>query len=512
MLGVLPSELSLNILSYLPIPSLCSLFTLSRQWHHFLIANQWSIFHHAAILHGYVQPGLQLEDALARYTGSPWEGSIDWKDFCRRSFQLDENWEGKGRVVARLLSPPNHNVHRIKVDEEVGICITTHTFGGLSVVHLFSSIFLWGLPQVYVRSSAHCEYESGYLVFDRDDGAKEVWRLASDMTETDGTAISAPPDEEQLKVSAFAAARCSQYAPRGHFRAWAKLSFPELTHAFRLAYPTLVCANRKHVFLHDVRTGSLVQTIDINASNPRIRYVDVNERHVFVCESRAVHVYSRASGTEVLQIPYDVAVRRVESAGTISGDSFVTPLPLSPDLVLDSNPQYFTAAHVSRDGRDLVALSLNVRVFLVRDFERICRGETTLEDSGHVLCVRPEEICRYLGFEHGRVCVATLRGLYIFTLNSGPSVKAVFVRPYICPTDEAEDLTCMQLTDRRVYFTWQDMRHPIVTLYEDEENARELSPPVMPPFHEPFRVPPWLWLAEHGYGVGCIDFSLMPEE
>jgi hypothetical protein len=144
-------------------------------------------------------------------------------------------------------------------------------------------------------------------------------------------------------VSAFAAARCSQYAPRGHFCAWAKLSFPELTHAFRLAYPTLVCANRKHVFLHDVRTGSLVQTIDINASNPRIRYVDVNERHVFVCESRAVHVYSRASGTEVLQIPYDVAVRRVESAGTISGDSFVTPLPLSPDLVLDSNPQYFTA-------------------------------------------------------------------------------------------------------------------------------------------------------------------------
>jgi hypothetical protein len=56
----------------------------------------------------------------------------------------------------------------------------------------------------------------------------------------------------------------------------------------------------------------------------------------------------------------------------------------------------------------------------------------------------------------------------------------------------------MQLTDRRVYFTWQDMRHPIITLYEDEENARELSPPVMPPFHEPFRVPPWLWLAEHG--------------
>jgi hypothetical protein len=162
--------------------------------------------------------------------------------------------------------------------------------------------------------------------------------LANDI-EAGEAAVSAPPDEEQLHMSAFAAARCRQYAPRGHFRAWAKLSFPETTRAYRLAYPTLVCANHKHAFLHDVRTGSLVQTIDINA---RIRYVDVNERHLFVCESTAVHVYSRASGTEVLRIPYDIAVRRVESAGAIPGDSFVTPLPLSPDLV-DSDPQYFIA-------------------------------------------------------------------------------------------------------------------------------------------------------------------------
>jgi hypothetical protein len=50
----------------------------------------------------------------------------------------------------------------------------------------------------------------------------------------------------------------------------------------------------------------------------------------------------------------------------------------------------------------------------------------------------------------------------------------------------------MQLTDRRVYFTWQDMRHLIVTVFEDEENTRELSPPSIPPFDEPFHAPPWL--------------------
>jgi hypothetical protein len=48
-------------------------------------------------------------------------------------------------------------------------------------------------------------------------------------------------------------------------------------------------------------------------------------------------------------------------------------------------------------------------VFLVRDFERICRGETSLETSGPVLHL-PEQIeCVYLAFEHGRVCVATVR-------------------------------------------------------------------------------------------------------
>jgi hypothetical protein len=49
------------------------------------------------------------------------------------------------------------------------------------------------------------------------------------------------------------------------------------------------------------------------------------------------------------------------------------------------------------------------RVVFIRDFERICRGETTFERAGLVLGIRPEDVCSYLGFEHGRVCVATVR-------------------------------------------------------------------------------------------------------
>jgi hypothetical protein len=56
-----------------------------------------------------------------------------------------------------------------------------------------------------------------------------------------------------------------------------------------------------------------------------------------------------------------------------------------------------------------VVLSEKHHVIFIRDFERICRGETTFERAGVVLGISPEDACRCLGFEHGRVCVATVR-------------------------------------------------------------------------------------------------------
>ena len=189
--------------------------------------------------------------------------------------------------------------------------------------------------QSHVRSRAHCEYENGYLVFDRDhvDGAKEVWRLASEFTAEGEVAAYAPPDNEQMDASARAAGLYHQYAPRGQFRPWALLRCHELTRAYRLVYPTFICASYERAFLHDVRTGSLVQTIDIRLQD--LRYVDVNEHHAFVCDPDAVHVFSRESGTEVLRIPANAAVRcsqRVEDPFLVSGDWFITPLSVYPEV------------------------------------------------------------------------------------------------------------------------------------------------------------------------------------
>jgi len=161
---------------------------------------------------------------------------------------------------------------------------------------------------------AHCEYDNGYLVFNAFNafnGNKEVWRLASDFAEGE-VATHSLPDEGQRRVSAFAVAMHNQYAPRGHFRPWANLSFPELTFGIRLVYPTLLSANPRRAFLHDVHTGAQVQTIDVGpgAQGLGLCYVDVNERYAFVCESRALHVLARDVGAEVLRIPNNVFVQK----------------------------------------------------------------------------------------------------------------------------------------------------------------------------------------------------------
>ena len=295
---------------------------------------------------------------------------------------------------------------------------------------------------------AHCEYDNGYLVFDASDafsGKKEVWRLASDFAEGE-VATHSPPDEGQRRVSGCAAAMHNRYAPRGHFRPWATLSFPELTFGTRLVYPTLLSANTRRAFLHDVHTGALMQTIDVGLSAQvfGLCYVDVNERYAFVCESRALHVLARDDGAEVLRIPNSTFVPKSRTAALVSEpvpeNPFVEVLSLRPGR--DNSHQDFLAgafpspsplrlcsyylyvfcaetrqvmtqlfcriAHVSRDGRDLAILDSRDRLLLVRDFERVCRGEISLANAAQVLYLLPRDRCFYLAFEHGRVCIATV--------------------------------------------------------------------------------------------------------
>lgn len=164
------------------------------------------------------------------------------------------------------------------------------------------------------------------------------------------------------------------------------------------------------------------------------------------------------------------------------------------------------------------------RLLLVRDFERVCRGETSLAAAGQVLRLLPRDRCFYLAFEHGRICLATVRifytrfhttcthscpaslifsfflqlnGLYIVNLDRGASIdsaKVVLVRPYHTSASRSpQTISCMQLTDRRIYFSWEDVRRRDFPLFEDGENKPEPSSAGSPATAEP-SPEAWPWV------------------
>jgi hypothetical protein len=179
------------------------------------------------------------------------------------------------------------------------------------------------------------------------DGCREVWRLASDFAAEGEVASDSPPDERQRHASAFATSMHHRYAPLGHFLPWAKLYFPEPTIPYRFAYPTLMSASDVHAFLYDVRTGVLVQTIDLDdqlQEGGGAWYVDVNERHAFVCSPCALYVYARdrdaSRATKVLEVPHTWFFNNTSNAVVEPGNSFISVLPLHPGND-DFHPNFF---------------------------------------------------------------------------------------------------------------------------------------------------------------------------
>ena len=172
----------------------------------------------------------------------------------------------------------------------------------------FSSCRSHWTRQFYVRRCAHCEYDNGFLIFDRPWQAKEVWRLAKDFNPEDVT--SAAPDDMQLRASDYARGRHQEYDERGHFRPWSLITLTELTWAFRFVYPTLIIAGLHHAYLYNVCTMELVQVIDgITEQDMKIYYVDLSSRHVFICHQHGVRIFSRESGLLVMNISYEYGRR-----------------------------------------------------------------------------------------------------------------------------------------------------------------------------------------------------------
>jgi hypothetical protein len=157
--------------------------------------------------------------------------------------------------------------------------------------------------------NAHLEYGQGYLIFDRRNGDREVWRRSSIIPEHQIDEFSAP-DANQREVYG---SQCS--GTDGYFQPWAVLHSPEPTSAFCFVYPTLIVAAYDRAYLWDIPSGKLIQTIedcqfiaseDGNHLLHGIMYVEISQRHIFIAGQFYLRVFSRATGKSVLNFSSSV--------------------------------------------------------------------------------------------------------------------------------------------------------------------------------------------------------------
>lgn len=162
--------------------------------------------------------------------------------------------------------------------------------------------------QTHAVSYAHCEYDRGYIVFNRHDNCKEVWRRTVDA-DGDQHSGTSPPDKKMLEASTQAAARHHSAESRwGHFKAWALLRMPEISRAFRFSYPTLLAVATNNAYIWDVPRSQLVSVIrDLerlhhHLPSAAIHYVEVNDLYVFICVGEELRIFAREGGALVYQL------------------------------------------------------------------------------------------------------------------------------------------------------------------------------------------------------------------
>lgn len=82
----LSAELVLSIIELLPFPDVSSILQLNHDWYSFVQLHQSSIYRHCAVLHGFVAPGLSLNDATGVTHDSIWLELIQagsWRAYCK---------------------------------------------------------------------------------------------------------------------------------------------------------------------------------------------------------------------------------------------------------------------------------------------------------------------------------------------------------------------------------------------------------------------------------------------
>ena len=85
-LDTLPAELILRIVVCLPLQTLRNLRLVSRSWHDFFCEHESTIYHHAALLHNFIDSiHTLLPEAKAAHPLKFLQDVPDWREYCALS-------------------------------------------------------------------------------------------------------------------------------------------------------------------------------------------------------------------------------------------------------------------------------------------------------------------------------------------------------------------------------------------------------------------------------------------
>jgi len=326
--------------------------------------------------------------------------------------------------------------------------------------------------QEFCGPYVHCEHDEGYIVFNRINSYKEVWRRSIDVLDIPEEAWPSAsynePDPHMLRANKVALQqyhdtnRCREPDHlRGHFVPWARLLVPEEGRAFKLSRGTLLVASAQKAFLYNVEDAELQQTIEIHSLGP-LRYVDISEEHVFIISNLQLNVYRRANGLHVLSIdsgrlPWGFyatpgnQLRRTEEILNYGELGFRRAVPQN----WADREDYFHAgvwsrimsavavliqltfpreAHVSSCGKHLAIMARSNRIILIQDFWRLfptlsssspqtsTPSPISLRDISKQVDLyidRPMlEMEGYLAYDRGKVATVGAHGVYVLLLDS----------------------------------------------------------------------------------------------
>ncbi|KAF7316559.1 F-box domain-containing protein [Mycena indigotica] len=487
----LSPEVTLIILSHLPLPSLSALARTSHIWHEFFETNELEVYRNAAIRHFAIPSSATFDNIETVVSQRALAGSTDWRSFCKTQLSIKQAWLGKSASSVTYHAAAGESVHGIKVDEQKGFIVVT-TSGmepELRVTDMNSGELVWALPKGYVSQSAHCEYHEGLIVFNRGSDL-EVWKLVEQEGDEQVFAASSPPDEAQFR----AATTANSAFPKRKFTPWALLHPPTDTtiYAFHLAYPTIVAGSNTDMYFWDVPSGSFLQTINFWAGSGELMCLALSADGIaFVSDTISLRGFSLATGLCVFDIPstqysYGDNSYTFEADENQAGwlpDAILKPQPvlhrLTPEIPGRLVDQFWSV-RLSECGSHLVALLSSSRVIVVPFYRRVIDGVKSFREIALDIQVgSPRGTSRYLALESNRIGVATIQGIYVLSLDLD-SCSDNTIPPTIVATRAAgftagialNSLTSLQLGPTGIYFNWFTWPDPVF----QSVHAQEVAP------------------------------------